>query len=142
MFWRKSQQKQAPQPRQPLDGAARFDPETYGCPLPPVALDVSCAQKRAKFFCPHYRQFRTVDANGSVLAMEWRCTHFQSIDTMSEIAGRLVGVQSAVETRGDNQAQRLAAIADRMRVQQESPVLLDAPKPLIEGPHRTGTGRG
>ena len=102
------------EPRQPQDGAVRFDPEAYGCPL--VGLAKSCAAMRRDFCCPHFRQFRTVDANGSVTGLEWKCAHFASLDLLSEIAGRLVGVRAAIETRADDTNHRLAAMGEQVLI--------------------------
>lgn len=108
-----------------------FDPRATACPYTGMAK--SCHEARLERDCPKWVMFQGVQPNTGEAVAEWACADRWQPFLQADGNRRLVGVQSAVETRGDavhEQQARVATLIERAALRTMTP----ADEPIQ--PHR------
>lgn len=120
-----------------------FDPRTTSCPYTGMAR--SCHEARLDRDCPKWLMFQGQNPNTGELVAEWACADRWMPLLAADTNRRLVGVQAAVETRGDavhEQQARMSGLIERAA--RGRPFLDEPALPAIPAIHRatlTGSGR-
>lgn len=99
-----------------------FDPRTTACPYTGMAK--SCHEARLERDCPKWVMFQGQQPNTGEAVAEWACADRWQPFLQADANRRLVGVQSAVETRGDavqEQQARVATLIERAALRSAMP---------------------
>lgn len=91
-----------------------YDPRTTSCPY--TGMERTCHQARLERDCPKWVMFQGQHPNTGGSVAEWACADRWIPFLLADGNRRLVGVQAAVETRGDavqEQQARVASLIER-----------------------------
>lgn len=107
-----------------------FDPRSTSCPYTGMAK--SCHEARLNRDCPKWMMFQGQNPNTGEAVAEWACADRWLPFLLADLNRRMIGVQAAVETRGDavhEQQARMAGLIERAA--RREPVL-----PAIQAEYR------
>ena len=76
-----------------------FDPRRTACPY--TGMKKTCHQARLKHDCPKWVMLQGKNPNTGEDVSEWACADRWIPFLSADVNRRLIGVQSAIETRGD-----------------------------------------
>lgn len=113
-----------------------FDPRATSCPYTGMAK--SCHEARLDRDCPKWLMFQGRNPNTGEIVAEWACADRWMPMLLADANRRLVGVQAAVETRGDavhEQQARMSSLIERAA--RGMPILDDAALPAPRALGRT-----
>ncbi len=111
-----------------------FDPRAVACPY--ANFKRTCHQTRQKYDCPKWVAFNGENPNTGEKISEWACADRWLPFLLADANRRLIGVQSAVETRGDAATEQQARTSWALeRIASATPIAEGAA--LLSTPRRT-----
>ncbi len=105
-----------------------YDPRTTSCPHTEMAK--SCHEARLERDCPKWTMFQGQNPNTGETVAEWACADRWIPFLLADLNRRLIGIQAAVETRGDAMHEQQARMAGLIERAARREPLLDDRSPL------------
>lgn len=99
-----------------------FDPRNTACPC--AGMKRTCHQVREKWDCPKWISFFGTNPNTGEKVAEWACADRWQPFLLADLNSKLIGVQAAVESRGDATSEQQARSAAALeRIAAATPII-------------------